>query len=313
MASDERPDSRFRFSSYYARNPIIVNLRGRSWPVHYLEFGDRGKPLIILWHGVGSRAGQFFEYSHIMQDLVSQGFYVVAPDLPGHGRTVASQHPDDFKIAALAELMADFTAKVIHESESPSCVWVAHSLSAGALLFWLASRGRKPADDLAKLQGAVLISLPVAKSTPLLLTGAALPAASEILPELLYRVGRPYFSLYLRTINRQPGLHRAFLELYMPESAASVRAHIRFIRENLHLLTNPRAVFSSFAVKPATLPVVFLHGKDDLFFPVDLVKGLVNEYLPKSRFIIKAHGGHNLPDDLPEEVVYEIVEFSKSI
>lgn len=51
---------------------------------HLLQAGDRSKPLVILYHGYPELA---FSFRKILPPLSSLGYYVIAPDQPGYGRT----------------------------------------------------------------------------------------------------------------------------------------------------------------------------------------------------------------------------------
>src|SRR3954466_8517099 len=51
-------------------------------PVHYLDFGGSGKPIVLV-HGLGGSAVNWLSVGHA---LAAHG-RVVAPDLAGHGRT----------------------------------------------------------------------------------------------------------------------------------------------------------------------------------------------------------------------------------
>jgi pimeloyl-ACP methyl ester carboxylesterase len=53
--------------------------------IHVLEAGNRGKPLILLLHGFPEIA---FSFRKILEPLAEAGYYVVAPDARGCGRTM---------------------------------------------------------------------------------------------------------------------------------------------------------------------------------------------------------------------------------
>lgn len=69
--------------------PLPVGITSRqidivSLSFHILEAGDREKPLIILLHGFPELA---YSWRKCMPLLAAKGFYVVAPDQRGYGRT----------------------------------------------------------------------------------------------------------------------------------------------------------------------------------------------------------------------------------
>lgn len=53
-------------------------------PFHVLSWGDPGAPAVLLLHGVTSNARTWWR---VGPGLAAAGYRVVAPDLPGHGRT----------------------------------------------------------------------------------------------------------------------------------------------------------------------------------------------------------------------------------
>lgn len=70
--------------------------------IFYREAGARGAPKLLLLHG-------FPTSSHMFRDLIprlADRFHIVAPDLPGFGR---SQDPRENTFASIAETIARFT------------------------------------------------------------------------------------------------------------------------------------------------------------------------------------------------------------
>lgn len=303
-------DDEFQFSRHYAPKPVEVSYSERPWPIHYLTLGNPNDPTIFLFHGVGSRAGQYFEFTHIMQSLVTRGFYCVAADLPGHGRTRAPTENEDFRLENLAGVLADFTRKIMDASQSSACVWVTHSLSTAAATLWLANRSCDGANTPPKLKGIYAMSLPAATSVPLLLVGTQVPGAHEILPTLLYRFGRPYYRVYIQATAVSPQLRRGLIRLYYPVSQEAVRAQMGFIKENTPLLLDPGKIVSVFQRSEPIVPIEFIHGSSDALFPAELVRKIVEENMPGVPFTVLARAGHNVPDDIPEEIVHRVTRFA---
>ena len=52
--------------------------------VHMLEAGTHGRPCLLLLHGFPEIA---YSWRRIMPALADAGYYVIAPDLRGYGRT----------------------------------------------------------------------------------------------------------------------------------------------------------------------------------------------------------------------------------
>jgi len=73
------------FSSIESRYLQVAGHR-----VHYLAQGPANGPVVVLIHGLGSRAE---DWRYLAPDLASAGFRVYRPDLLGYGR---SERPADF-------------------------------------------------------------------------------------------------------------------------------------------------------------------------------------------------------------------------
>jgi len=117
--------------------------RWRGMDVAYTEAGDPDDTDLVLLHGINA-AGSAGEWRGVFDDLAEE-YHVVAPDLPGYGR---SDRPPLRYSAALYE---DFVHDFLLEFEEPAVV--ASSLSA-AYAARAASGGESEADDVA-LRGFV--------------------------------------------------------------------------------------------------------------------------------------------------------------
>jgi pimeloyl-ACP methyl ester carboxylesterase len=59
---------------------------GNGLSMHVLEAGDAGRPCVLLLHGFPELA---YSWRKVMPGLAAAGFYVVAPDQRGYGRTLS--------------------------------------------------------------------------------------------------------------------------------------------------------------------------------------------------------------------------------
>jgi pimeloyl-ACP methyl ester carboxylesterase len=80
------------FSGIASRNVRVEGVR-----VHYLVEGPATGPVVVLVHGLGSRAE---DWQSLAPYLVSSGFRVYLPDLPGYGR---SEKPANFSYSVRDE------------------------------------------------------------------------------------------------------------------------------------------------------------------------------------------------------------------
>jgi len=96
-----------------------VTLHGR--PVSYLEAGEG--PVLLLIHGMGGSS----EHWRPVVEQLAQGHTVIAPDLPGHGRSGPGS--GDYSVGGLAATMRDLLFVLGHESATV----VGHSLGGGEI------------------------------------------------------------------------------------------------------------------------------------------------------------------------------------
>ena len=93
--------------------------------VHYAEAGaDSGGPVVVLIHGIASRAAQWHQ---VMADL-GDTCHVIAPDLLGHGESAKPR--GDYSLGAHACGIRDLLAALGHDRVS----LVGHSLGGGVAM-----------------------------------------------------------------------------------------------------------------------------------------------------------------------------------
>lgn len=144
--------------------------------MHYLEAGPTQGPLIFLLHGFPELA---FSWRHIMPVLAQAGYYVVAPDLRGYGRTTGwdASYDGDLYSFTLPNLVRDLlalldkldqkrvTCVVGHDFGSPLAAWATllrPDIFASAVLMSapfsgppsLAAKDTNPNSDLGNLSPA---------------------------------------------------------------------------------------------------------------------------------------------------------------
>ena len=74
----------------YERLPLESGISSRivktitGLEMHILESGPKEAPMLLLLHGFPELA---FSWRKVMRPLAEAGYYVVAPDLRGYGRT----------------------------------------------------------------------------------------------------------------------------------------------------------------------------------------------------------------------------------
>jgi 2-hydroxy-6-oxonona-2,4-dienedioate hydrolase len=126
---------------------VSRRVRVGEWDVHYREAGE-GLPVVLV-HGLGVSADYWFRNG---SPLAAAGFRVLAPDLPGFGRT---QGPEGLSVAGQAEALSAFA----EAKELGPAVYVGHSLSCQSALE-LAARAPE------RVRGLVLAAPTGAPGTP---------------------------------------------------------------------------------------------------------------------------------------------------
>lgn len=92
----------------------------------YLSAGPTNGPLIILLHGW---PGIALTWKYQLESLSSLGYYVVAPDMPGYGKTWTSTDPTDF---ALEKLVPQILELLRHLGQGKA-IWFGHDWGCGPL------------------------------------------------------------------------------------------------------------------------------------------------------------------------------------
>lgn len=85
----------------------FVTCKGRE--LHYLTWGNPGKPVVVLWHGLARSARDF---DTVASELATD-YYVIAPDTVGRGLSQWSPEPaNEYCFAWYAELAIELLDKL---------------------------------------------------------------------------------------------------------------------------------------------------------------------------------------------------------
>ncbi|KAI0841802.1 putative epoxide hydrolase [Hypoxylon sp. FL0890] len=97
---------------------------GGDKKIHYLAAGPVKGPLILFIHGW---PGTAITWKAQIDAFAGLGFRVVAPDMPGYGKSTARRVADDYTQEALVEGMMALLA----HNNRPAAIWVGHDWGAG--------------------------------------------------------------------------------------------------------------------------------------------------------------------------------------
>ena len=117
--------------------------------IHYLRWGDPGRPGLVLVHGGGAHA----EWWSFLAPLLTRGYHVAALDLSGHGD---SGHRPEYEARAWSE---EVLAVARHAGMTSPPVVVGHSLGGLVTIVTAAEHG-------SALAGAVIVDAPVRRPAP---------------------------------------------------------------------------------------------------------------------------------------------------
>jgi pimeloyl-ACP methyl ester carboxylesterase len=163
-----------------------VSLHGHE--VAYREAGEPGRPLVLLVHGITSSSATWDP----VISLVAEHAHVIAPDLPGHGRS--DKPRGDYSLGALASVLRDLLDRLGHDRATV----VGHSLGGGVAL----QLGYQFPDRCERL--VLVASGGLGPEVGLALRAAALPGSELVLPLIANRYVRSAGELGGRLLGRLP-------------------------------------------------------------------------------------------------------------
>lgn len=191
----------------YARNVALPNARVRLF---YYDAGSIDSPVMVLVHGLGDEADS---WRRVIGPL-SRSFRVIAPDLPGFGRS---------SLPARRPLSPPFLASVMRELVDRlgirSATWVGSSLGA-AIVQVAAIRWPARFDRLVLVDGGVQARPPLRAA----LFGMLVPGAGERrYRNLRNDLAAAYDSLrpYYRSLDGLPAAEREFLRERVKDRVSS--------------------------------------------------------------------------------------------
>lgn len=80
------------------------SVRTATWTIHYNEAGDASAPAVVLLHGSGPGATGWSNFKGNIE-VLSEHFHVIAPDMPGWGRSDAATRSESDHARAAVELL----------------------------------------------------------------------------------------------------------------------------------------------------------------------------------------------------------------
>lgn len=189
--------------------------------MHVLECGERGRPCLLLLHGFPELA---YSWRKVMPMLAEAGYYVLAPDQRGYGRTMARDNRYDADLAEFRpfNLVRDAVGLVHALGIREVVSIIGHDFGAMVAAFGALLR-----PDL--FRSMILMSAPF--SGPPAIRSA--PPKGPSIHEMLAALPRPrkHYQAYYGTREADPNMHgarqgvHAFLRAYFHHKSADWKAN----------------------------------------------------------------------------------------
>lgn len=248
----------------------------RSGPVHYWESGPPGTAPVVLLHGFLSSCRQWRGTMARNPDL-----RLLAPDLPGHGRSVLPRHP--LTPARYTDVLEAWAERL----GVGACALVGHSMGGMVAVDWAARHPPRASGlGLCAPAGAPHRFVPAFPTWPL-----RLPGLRELCVRLV--TARPVARRVFRHVvagggEADPQVARDFLW--------SVR-HAREACRHPHFYDYPEL---GERLRALRVPVEILWGSEDAVLPAADVR-VFQRHLPDCRVTLLPGCGHAPPVERPAE------------
>lgn len=121
-----------------------INLRIKNKNVRVNTWGKAKNEKIVFLHGLGGSSLSFIE----LAEELKQDYYIVAPDLPGHGLTESFDTKEEYEIPNIIVWLNSVINQLVNEK----CNIIAHSWGADIALHYL-SKYRNRINKVVLLDG----------------------------------------------------------------------------------------------------------------------------------------------------------------
>jgi pimeloyl-ACP methyl ester carboxylesterase len=236
---------------------------------------DPARPLVVFLHGA---ALDHTVWALLARFFAHRGFAVLAPDLPGHGRS------DGAPLASIASL-ADWTAALIAAAGANKAALIGHSMGSLVALETAASHGDR------------------VRAIGLIGTAAAMPVTAALLDAAKANDHAAIDMLRLWGYGFRAGLGGSLAPgLWMLGGAERLleRARPGVLFADLAACNDYRDGLASAA--RVTAPATLVLGERDLMTPLKAGRELAAA-LPNARVVVLAGAGHMLMSERPDEVL----------
>lgn len=279
----------------YARR---IRLARSGLALYLYDAGAAASLPMLLVHGLGDEADT---WRHLIPRLMAR-HRVIAPDLPGFGRSDQPARP--YTLPFFQEVLLE----LLDALGIGRAALVGHSLGA-AIVQSMALDHPERAERLALLSGSLVARAQKVDLGTLLFL---VPGVGEYLynrlrrdPQAAYRTLEPYYS----HLDRLPEADREFLFRRVNERVWSDGQRRAFFSALRHLAGQASRGQRPLAERLAGLqvPTLVLWGQDDRIASIENGRA-VAELQPQARLVVVPGAGHDLHQEQPEAVAAAIEE-----
>jgi len=257
--------------------------------IHTLLEGNPSNPPLVLVHGWPSSSDL---WRHMIPEL-SKHFYILVPDLPGHGKSdkpLSVSYDRDFYCRFLLDFFDAFNLKTANLA--------VHDLGGMAGISFAV---RHP-DRLAKF---IVMDTSPYKDIPLLLHLSLYFLKINLLTRFF--LTRWVFALVLKN-----GFHNK--KIITPELVDRFRSPWGGTKEGVKAFANTikipihQLVESTSDIKKIDIPTLILWGRNDFFFPLKIARQLHKD-IKQSTLVSVEKAGHFLQEEQPQFIQEQMIDF----
>ncbi len=257
--------------------------------IHTLIKGDRSNPPLVLIHGWPSSSSL---WRHMISEL-SKHFYVLAPDLPGFGKS-------DKPINAVYDLgfLRSFILDFIDEAGIESAHLAAHDLGGMAGLSFAVHHP----DRLRKF---IIMDTSPYPEWPVALHLSIFALKQKYLTWLF--LNRFIFKLVLKNgFYNKELITKDVIDFFRTPWVSSREGKIAFSRTIQ--IPASQMVEKKEALQSIKVPTLIVWGKNDFFFPFSIAKKLHKD-IRNSTLVGVKNAGHFLQEEQPEFILRQVIPF----
>ncbi|MBO9130643.1 alpha/beta hydrolase [Bacillus sp. 165] len=274
-------------------NPSHFTFTTHGITVHYELYNyemNKKKPVFVLIHGFLSST---FSFRHLIP-LLSKHYTVVALDLPPFGKSEKTT-----RFIHSYRNMATIVIELIEYLKLSNVVLIGHSMGGQISLY------------VNKLRQDLI------EKTVLLCSSGYLSKANF---PLIYSSYLPFFHLYVKNWITRKGIRHNLLNVVydhsliddeMMEGYAKPFYDERIFQSLTRMIRDREGDLPTSDLQQIQTPSLLIWGEEDRVVPINVGKRLHRD-LPNSTFISYKNTGHLLPEEKPQHIFENIMEFAKA-